>query len=177
MGDPRDDATDAGGVPFAHGARFVSIDPAERRFRVYELRLQATLWRGVALGRAWGRLGAPGRARATEDSDRAAAHAALERAVRRRLDAGVPPRGGAVNAVGARPVSGARVRGGGARSARSARRARAAAARAAGGGRRPPAAKAASTGQPNSQAGGGLGFTPRRRRRARAAAQRAAGRR
>ena len=34
--------TDA--VPFAHAARFVSVDPTTNRSRVSELRLQATLW-------------------------------------------------------------------------------------------------------------------------------------
>jgi predicted DNA-binding WGR domain protein len=76
------------GVPFAHAVRFVSVDPAKRRFRFYELRLQATLWGGVALVRGWGRLGTPGRTRAAEYPDRAAATAAAERAVRRRLGRG-----------------------------------------------------------------------------------------
>jgi predicted DNA-binding WGR domain protein len=83
-----DDATDAGGVRFAHAARFVSIDSATRRFRFYELRLQETLWGGVALVRVWGRLGAPGRQAASEYPDRAAALPAAERAVRRRLARG-----------------------------------------------------------------------------------------
>src|SRR5215217_4525274 len=89
-GVPRtDDATEAlGGVPFAHTARFVSVDPAARRFRFYELRLQETLWGGVALVRAWGRLGTPGRWRAGEYPDRAAAQPDFERAVRRRLGRG-----------------------------------------------------------------------------------------
>jgi predicted DNA-binding WGR domain protein len=82
MGDATDDA---GGVPFARAARFVSVDPAERRFRFYELRLQPTLWGGVALVRAWGRLGTPGRWRASEYPDRATARSDFERAVRRRL--------------------------------------------------------------------------------------------
>jgi hypothetical protein len=61
MGEP-DQAADA--IPadvsaFARAARFVSVDPAERRARFSELRLQETLWGGVALGRAWGRLGRP----------------------------------------------------------------------------------------------------------------------
>jgi predicted DNA-binding WGR domain protein len=86
MDDPRDDAADAG--PFAHAARFISVDPAQRRFRFYELRLQPALWGGVALVRAWGRLGAPGRWRATEYPDRAAAEPAAARAVRRRLRRG-----------------------------------------------------------------------------------------
>ena len=73
---------------FAQAARFVSVDPATRRFRFYELRLQETLWGGVALVRAWGRLGTPGRARATEYPDRAAAGPDVERAVRRRLGRG-----------------------------------------------------------------------------------------
>ena len=93
MGDPIDDATDACGVPFAHAARFVSVDPTERRFRFYELRLQETLWGGVALVRAWGRLGAPGRWTATESPDREAAGPAVARAVRRRLARGYRPVG------------------------------------------------------------------------------------
>src|SRR5215207_9131394 len=83
-----DDATDAGGVPFAHAARFVGVDPAKRRFRFYELRLQGTLWGGVALVRAWGRLGAPGRWAATEYPDRQAVGPEVARAVRRRLAPG-----------------------------------------------------------------------------------------
>src|SRR5215218_3398996 len=73
---------------FGRVARFVSVDPAQRRFRFYELRWQETLWGGVALVRAWGRLGTPGRARATEYPDRAAAQPDIERAVRRRLGRG-----------------------------------------------------------------------------------------
>jgi predicted DNA-binding WGR domain protein len=83
-----DGADSAGIVPFGHAIRFVSVDPAKRRFRFYELRLQGTLWGGVALVRAWGRLGTPGRARATEYPDRAAAGPDVERAVRRRLGRG-----------------------------------------------------------------------------------------
>ena len=59
------------------------LDPAEHRFRFYELRLQPTLW-----GRAWGRLGTPGRRRATEYPDREAAGPEVARAVRRRLGRG-----------------------------------------------------------------------------------------
>src|SRR3954454_12381008 len=70
---------------FAHAARFVSVDPAQRRFRFYELRWQPTLWGGVALVRAWGRLGTPGRWAATEYPDRAAARSDVARAGRRRL--------------------------------------------------------------------------------------------
>ena len=44
-------------MAFKSVARFVSVDPAERRFRFSELRLQPALWSGVALVRAWGRLG------------------------------------------------------------------------------------------------------------------------
>ena len=73
---------------FASAARFVSVDPATRRFRFSELRWQPTLWGGVALVRAWGRLGAPGRWAATEYPDRAAAQPDVERAVRRRLGRG-----------------------------------------------------------------------------------------
>jgi predicted DNA-binding WGR domain protein len=76
------------GVPFAHAVRFVSVDPAKNRARFSELRLQETMWGGVALGRAWGRSGAPGRWRATGYPDRAAAGVAVERAVRRRLRRG-----------------------------------------------------------------------------------------
>ena len=89
-----DDAGDAGNatlarvVPFWHAARFVSVDPTERRFRFYELRIQATLWGGVALVRAWGRLGTPGRSTAREYPDCAAAGPDVERAVRRRLRRG-----------------------------------------------------------------------------------------
>jgi predicted DNA-binding WGR domain protein len=81
-------ADPAGGVAFAHGARFVSVDPAKRRFRFYELRLQETLWGGVALVQVWGRLGTPGRWRASAYPDRAAAEPDVERAVRRRLRRG-----------------------------------------------------------------------------------------
>jgi len=69
-------------------ARFVSVDPTKNRSRFYELRLQETLWGGVALVRGWGRLGAPGRWAATEFPDRAAAQLDVERAVRRRLGRG-----------------------------------------------------------------------------------------
>ena len=78
---------------FAHAARFVSVDPAEHRSRFYELRLQETLWGGVALVRAWGRLGAPGRWTATKYPDRKAAGPAVARAVRRRLARGYRPVG------------------------------------------------------------------------------------
>jgi predicted DNA-binding WGR domain protein len=83
-----DGAAGAGGVAFAHCARFVSVDPTKNRFRCYELRLQATLWGGVALVRAWGRLGAPGRFIVSEYPDRAAALPDIERAVHRRLARG-----------------------------------------------------------------------------------------
>ena len=73
---------------FGRVARFVSVDSVRRRFRFYELRWQPTLWGGVALVRAWGRLGAPGRWAATEYPDRAAAQPDVERAVRRRLGRG-----------------------------------------------------------------------------------------
>src|SRR5215207_969211 len=90
--DPTNDANAAdvvaAGVPFAHAARFVGVDPAKRRFRFYELRLQGTLWGGVALVRAWGRLGTPGRWAATEYPDRAAVGPEVARAVRRRLARG-----------------------------------------------------------------------------------------
>src|SRR5262245_20490262 len=94
MGDPdrANDADPAGivsdVVPFPHVARFVSVDPAKRRFRFCELRWRPTLWGGVALVRAWGRLGTPGRWAATEYPDRAAAQPDVERAVRRRLGRG-----------------------------------------------------------------------------------------
>ena len=78
----------AGVASFAHAARFVSVDSAQRRFRFYELRWQPTLWGGVALARAWGRLGTPGRWRAREYPDRTAAQPDVERAVRRRLERG-----------------------------------------------------------------------------------------
>ena len=78
----------AGVASFASAARFVSVDPATRRFRFSELRLQETLWGGVALVRAWGRLGTPGRWHASEYPDRDAARGAAERAVRRRLGRG-----------------------------------------------------------------------------------------
>jgi predicted DNA-binding WGR domain protein len=83
-----DDENRAHAAHFERAARFVSVDPAKRRFRFYELRLQGTLWGGVALVRAWGRLGTPGRARATEYPDRAAAGPDVARAVRRRLGRG-----------------------------------------------------------------------------------------
>jgi predicted DNA-binding WGR domain protein len=79
-----DDGDAIDGVPFVHAVRFVSVDSAERRFRFHELRLQGALWGGVALVRAWGRLGTPGRWRATAYPDRAAAEADAGRAVRRR---------------------------------------------------------------------------------------------
>ena len=72
-------------MPFESVARFVSVDPTKHRSRFYELRLQPTLWGGVALVRVWGRLGTPGRWAATEYPDRAAARSDVERAVRRRL--------------------------------------------------------------------------------------------
>ena len=83
-----EDAGAAGAVSFGHVARFVSVDPEQRRFRFYELRWQEPLWGGVALVRAWGRLGTPGRSRATEYPDRAAAERDVEQAVRRRLRRG-----------------------------------------------------------------------------------------
>src|SRR5262249_61070644 len=78
----------AGGDPFQEVARFISVDPTKKRFRFYELRLQATLWGGGAMGRAWGRLGAPGRRRVREYPDPAAAGPEVERAGRRRLPRG-----------------------------------------------------------------------------------------
>lgn len=89
-----DDAGDASGASGADDAalvrivRFVSVDPAKRRFRFYELRLQATLWGGVALVRVWGRAGTPGRSRVREYPDGAAAGPDVERAVHRRLRRG-----------------------------------------------------------------------------------------
>jgi predicted DNA-binding WGR domain protein len=109
MGDPMDDATAADAVPLAHAARFVSADPEQNRARFYELRLQPTLWGGVALVRAWGRLGAPGRARVIEYPDRAALPVA-ERMVRRRRRRGyrlvgarwVPRAAGPLDTIGGR---------------------------------------------------------------------------
>ena len=103
---------EAGAAPFAHAARFVSVDPAEHRFRFYELRLQATLWGGVALVRAWGRLGTPGRWCASEYPDRAAAQAGRRAGGAPAPGAGLPPRGGALSAPrGLGPALGRRVGG------------------------------------------------------------------
>ena len=83
------DGADAAIVPFGDSApRFVSVDPAQRRCRFYEVRLQPTRWGGVALARAWGLLGRPGRRIASGSPDPAAAQAEVERAVRRRLARG-----------------------------------------------------------------------------------------
>jgi predicted DNA-binding WGR domain protein len=82
------DAAAAGGVAFAHYARFVSIDPTQNRFRCYELRWQPALWGGVLLVRTWGRLGARRRVAVSHHPDRASAQPAAERAVRRRLQRG-----------------------------------------------------------------------------------------
>ena len=74
---------------FGRGARFVSVGPARRRVRFDEfsvLRWPPTRW--GALVRAWGRLGSPGRWRASEYPDRAAAQPDVARAVRRRLGRG-----------------------------------------------------------------------------------------
>jgi predicted DNA-binding WGR domain protein len=84
----RGDATGGGGAPFAPAARFVSVDPAQNRARWYELGLQPTLWGGVSLVRAWGRLGAPGRWRAAEFPDRDAAVQAASGRGRRRARTG-----------------------------------------------------------------------------------------
>jgi len=88
MGEPGGAGEAVTVVPFAHAVRFVSVDPAKHRARFYELRLLPTLWGGVALVRAWGRLGTPGRWAATEYPDREAAGPDVERAVRRRLGRG-----------------------------------------------------------------------------------------
>jgi predicted DNA-binding WGR domain protein len=83
------DAADAaGGVAFAHDARFVSVDPTKNRFRAYELRWQPALWGGVLLVRTWGRAGARRRAAVRAYPDRASARPDIERAVRRRLRRG-----------------------------------------------------------------------------------------
>jgi predicted DNA-binding WGR domain protein len=90
MGDPTDatgSATPAV-VPFAHAARFVSVDPAKNRSRFYELRLQPTLWGDTALVRAWGRLGTPGRTAVRSYADPRVARATAEQLVRRRLQRG-----------------------------------------------------------------------------------------
>jgi predicted DNA-binding WGR domain protein len=83
-----DDAAAAGAVPFAHFARFVSIDSAGNRYRGYELRWQPALWGGVLLVRTWGRLGARRRVAVSYHPDRASARPLIERAVRRRLRRG-----------------------------------------------------------------------------------------
>jgi predicted DNA-binding WGR domain protein len=94
MGDP-DQVSDASSAavacevpPFAHYARFVSVDPAKNRFRSYELRWQPALWGGVLLVRTWGRLGARRQAAVSHHPDRASARPDVERAVRRRLRRG-----------------------------------------------------------------------------------------
>ena len=73
------------GRPAARGA---GGGAAGRRFRFSELRLQATLWDGVVLVRAWGRLGTPGRSRVWEYPDREAAGPEVPREVHRRLGRG-----------------------------------------------------------------------------------------
>ena len=81
-GDPADP------VPFESVARSVSVALTSKRSRFYEVRLQPTLWGGVALVRAWGRLGTPGRTAARSYADLGAARAAAERQVRRRVQRG-----------------------------------------------------------------------------------------
>jgi predicted DNA-binding WGR domain protein len=83
-----DDVDEAGGVPFAHFARFESVDPARNRSRGDELRWQPALWGGVLLVRTWGRAGARRRATVRAYPDRASARPDVERAVRRRLRRG-----------------------------------------------------------------------------------------
>jgi predicted DNA-binding WGR domain protein len=82
------DVDEADGVPFAHFARFVSVDPTKNRSRCYELRWQPALWGGVLLVRTWGRAGARRRAAVRAYPDRASAKPDVERAVRRRLRRG-----------------------------------------------------------------------------------------
>ena len=69
---------------FEHVVRFVSVEPAENRFRFYELRWQPNLWGGVALVRAWGRLGTSGHTTADHYPDRESARTDAERAFRQR---------------------------------------------------------------------------------------------
>ena len=46
-----EDTEAAGGVAFERVVRFERVDPAQRRFRCYELRWQTTRWGGVAVVR------------------------------------------------------------------------------------------------------------------------------
>ena len=68
--------------------RLSSVDPTVNRFRVYGLSWQPTLWGDFALVQTWGRLGRPGRSRATSYPSRAAAQGMIERLLRRRLQHG-----------------------------------------------------------------------------------------
>ena len=54
MGDPdqANEAAPAGGAACGHAARSVGVDPARRRLRCSELRLQPTLWGGAGAGGA-----------------------------------------------------------------------------------------------------------------------------
>ena len=70
---------------FGHAVRLTSVDPTTNRARFYVLAWRPTLWGGVALVRTWGRLGRPGRSRATVYADRQGAEADIRRLLRRRL--------------------------------------------------------------------------------------------
>jgi predicted DNA-binding WGR domain protein len=74
----------ADGVSFEHVVRFERVDPAQQRFRFYELRWQPNLWGGVALVRVWGRLGTSGQTRVDHYPDRESARSASVRAFRQR---------------------------------------------------------------------------------------------
>jgi predicted DNA-binding WGR domain protein len=86
--DNTESAESAATGPFESAARFVSVDATKNRSRFYELRLQATLWGGVALVRAWGRLGTLGRTAVSSYPDPSTARAEAERLVRRRRQRG-----------------------------------------------------------------------------------------
>ncbi len=70
---------------FSAYVRFESRDPAENRYRYYDLSWQPTLFGEGALVRAWGRQGRPPTTRASFYADRCHAQTAIRQIVRRRL--------------------------------------------------------------------------------------------
>jgi predicted DNA-binding WGR domain protein len=73
---------------FRCALRFVSIDPAKNRARFYTLHWQRSLWQEEALVQRWGRIGTPGRTRATFYAGREQAQELITRVIQHRLQHG-----------------------------------------------------------------------------------------
>jgi predicted DNA-binding WGR domain protein len=73
---------------FQEYIRFTSIDPAKNRYRIYTLTWHPELWGGVALVRAWGRIGGKSRFCSQNYLTREEALQEVDQLIKRRLKRG-----------------------------------------------------------------------------------------